>query len=247
MPTERCNLLALAILLLAQSALVFGSDTSTTTPAGKVVAAVKERIRARSLGDKDSWSRLTADDALIVDGSGTLLSKAASAAAFTPAGQDVFSDLKDIEAREFGTAVLVTYKAREVETYTSGPIESTIRRTELWVLRDDRWQALSVQSTVVPTMHWNAVTVNPKVLDGYIGQYEWYPGMVDIVTQEGSHLYSRWTGETDKNELFAINETTFFARDDSAFVIFVRGPEGRITHYVRRGWDGQSLSAQRIK
>ena len=247
MPTGIRSLRVIALGLLAHSALVFGSATSATTRVDKVVASVRERVLARSQEDRVSWSSLTAEDAIIVDENGTLMSKVTSAAAFAPAGQDVISDLRDIVVREVGDAVLVTYKAHEVEAFPSGNIDSTIRRTELWVLREGRWQALSVQTNVVPIMRWNSVTLDPKVLDEYVGQYEWYPGMIDTVTREGSRLYSRWTGEADRDELFAINDTTFFARDDSPFINFVRGPAGQITHYVRRGWDGQPLSARRLK
>jgi Domain of unknown function (DUF4440)/Domain of unknown function (DUF3471) len=247
MPTERRSLRVIAIVLLAHSALVFGSDTSPTARTNKVVASVRERLRAIAQGDRESWSRLTAEDALLVNDDGTLKGKAAVAASFPPAGQDVVTDLQNIVVRECGTAVLVNYLAREVETFPGGTLESTVRRTELWVLREGRWQALSTQGTIVPTMRWNVVTLDPKLLDEYTGQYEWYPGKVDTVTREGSHLYSRLTGDSDKDELFAINDTTFFARDDSGFTIFVRGSEGRITHYVYRRSDGQSLSARRIK
>jgi hypothetical protein len=105
----------------------------------------------------------------------------------------------------------------------------------------------SGQAAIVPQMRWKTVALDPKLLNDYVGRYQWYPGKIDTVTREGNRLYSQWSGEDQKDELFAINDTTFFVRDDSSFVIFVRGPEGRVVHYVLRSWDGQSLSAPRMK
>jgi hypothetical protein len=225
----------------------FVSAAAEPSPADVVVASVRDRLRALSQGDKAAWSRLTAEDALLINDVGGLKGKAAVEASFPPARQDVLTDMQDVAVRDCGGVAVVTYVVREVETYPTGSLDSKVRRTEVWVLREGRWQALSVQSTIVPTMRWNAVTVDGKLLDEYVGQYELYPGKVDTVTREGGRLFSRLTGDAEKDELFAVNDTTFFSRGDSAFGIFVRGPDGRVTHYVYRRWDGQSLSARKIK
>lgn len=238
------RLLSLALLT---TFIPVASTASAASPTEVVVASVRERLRALSQGDKAAWSRLTAEDALLMNDDGGLKGKAAVEASLPPAGQDVLTDIQDVVVRDCGGTAVVTYVVREVETFPNGSIDSKVRRTEVWVLRQDRWQALSVQSTIIPTMHWNAVTVDSKVLEDYVGQYELYPGRVDTITRDGGRLFSRMTGETERDELFAVNDTTFFARDDSAFGIFVRGPEGRVTHYVYRRWDGQSLSARKIK
>jgi hypothetical protein len=237
----------LAIALLTPSTLVQGFDAASTARADKVVASVKERLRAISQGDREVWSRLTAEDAVLVNDDGSVKNKAAVAASFPPTGQDVLSDVRDAVVRDVGAAVVVTYLVHEVETFASSSLESTLRRTEVWVSRDGHWQAVSTQGTFVPTMHWNVVTLEPKLLDEYAGRYEWSPGHVDTVTREDGRLYSSFAGESERDELFATGDATFFARDDFAFVSFVRGPGGRITHYVYRRPDGQSVLARRLE
>jgi len=237
----------LAISLLARLALAQSSDAAATARTERVVAAVKERLQAISQGDRESWSRLTAEDAILVNDDGSVKGKAAVAASFPPVGQDVISDVRDAVVRDCGASVVVTYRADEVETFGSGSVESALRRTEVWVLREGRWQALTTQGTIVPTMRWSVVTLDPKLLEEYTGRYEWSPGNVDTVSREGGRLYSRFTGDSDKDELFATSDATFFARDDFAFVSFVRGPGGRITHYVYRRPDGQSILARRVE
>ena len=233
------------VLILAG---VSGSAEAATPETDGLLTAVKERLHALSEGNKETWSRLTADDAFFVTDTGTLREKAAALAKLSPsAGQDVLTVSGDVLVRKCGTAVLVSYVAREVESFPSGPVGRDIRRTEAWMRRDGRWQMVSGQSTIVPQMHWSVVTVDPKLLDEYTGQYEWYPGKVDTVSREGNRLYSQLSDEDQKDELLAVNESTFFARDDPSFGMFVRGPQGRVTHYVLRFWDGQALSARKIK
>ena len=246
----RANLLAVpvvAIALLTRSVPVQAADAGAAARLDQVVASVKERLRAISQGNRDSWSKLTAEDAVLVNDDGTVKNKAAVAGSFPPIGQDVVSDVRDTVIRDCGASVVVTYLVHEVETFGNSSMESTLRRTEVWVLREGRWQALVTQGTVLPTMRWSVVTPDPKLLDEYSGRYEWSPGHVDTVTREGNHLYSRFTGDTDRDELFATNDSTFFAQGDFAFVSFVRGPGGRVTHYVYRRPDGQSVLARRME
>jgi hypothetical protein len=182
-----------------------------------------------------------------VSDDGSVKNKAAVAASFPRAGQDVLSDLRDAVVRNSGAAVVVTYLVREVETFASSSIETTLRRTEVWVSRDGRWQAVATQGTLLPVMHWNVVTPDPKLLDEYTGRYEWSPGRVDTVTRAEGRLYSSFGGSSDRDELFATGEATFFAQNDFSFISFVRGAGGRITHYVYRRPAGQSVVARRLE
>lgn len=212
-----------------------------------LIPAVRERVRALSEGDKETWSRLTRADAFFVNDAGELLGHDAMLKSLSHLYPDVLSVVDDMVIRDLGADVVVSYISQEVETFPSGSVDRKIRRTETWTRIDGRWQMASGQATIIPYMHWQTVTVDTKLLDEYTGEYQWYPGKVDTVTREGSRLYSQWTSEPHKDELLAANENSFFARDDPSFVIFVRGPERRVTHYVLRAWDGQSLIAHKIK
>jgi Domain of unknown function (DUF4440)/Domain of unknown function (DUF3471) len=228
--------------------LFVGLGTSAASKPGTLglPEALKARLHAVSAGDRASWSKLTTANAFFVNDAGTFLDRNTLIEGLARPYPDVFTDIHDLSTHVGQADVVVSYAVQEVETFPSGPITRTVRRTETWVKHDGRWQMASGQATIIPEMRWNTVTVNPKLLADYVGKYQWYPGKIDTVTSQGSKLYSQWTGENRKEELLAVNNTTFFVRDDSPFLVFVRDARGRVTHYLLRGWDGQSLIARRV-
>ena len=210
-----------------------------------LASAVKQRLLALSTGDQATWTSLTTKDAFFVNDAGSVLQISAMAKSVPRNYPDVVSNVQDLVIRQLGNGAVVSYSIQERETFPSGPVERTLRRTETWVHQDGRWQMLAGQATIVPLMHWPSVTLDSKLLDAYVGRYQQFPGRIDTVSREGNKLYAQWTGD-EKEELFALTTDTFFARDDASFMIFVRGPDNRVTHYVYRFWDGQGLTAIKL-
>ena len=80
------------------------------------------------------------------------------------------------------------------------------------------------------------VTVDPRIYDSYVGEYEIAPGFILFVTREGDKLFSRAmpvptppsaTGQP-KSEMFPESETTFFVKDADAQFIFVKDDQGQV-------------------
>ena len=90
-----------------------------------------------------------------------------------------------------------------------------------------------------------AITLDPKVLAPYVGQYKIASPPIDIaVSLENGQLLALVAGRL-KLALVAESETTFFSRDVSAQIIFVRDA-GQVTGLTLR-MDGGELPAQRVK
>jgi serine-type D-Ala-D-Ala carboxypeptidase/endopeptidase len=53
-----------------------------------------------------------------------------------------------------------------------------------------------------PPKERKEISVDPKILDKYVGKYQLAPGFILTITREGDHLYAQATGQS-KNELFA--------------------------------------------
>lgn len=87
--------------------------------------------------------------------------------------------------------------------------------------------------------------IDPAVLDLYPGKYELAPGFVITVTREGNSLMTQATGQ-GKFEIFPESETTFFARVTQLTVTFVKGADGKVTHF-RLNQGGQVQTAKRIE
>lgn len=89
------------------------------------------------------------------------------------------------------------------------------------------------------------ITVAPKILDTYVGDYQIVPGMVLSVTREGERLFGQATGQ-GKAELRAESETAFFVREANAVVTFGKDAAGKVTHLMLKQ-GGLDTKANRVK
>ncbi len=76
------------------------------------------------------------------------------------------------------------------------------------------------------------VTLDPNVLEGYVGRYEFVPGGISItVTRQDARLFAQVTGQPSV-EVFASGPRDFFYKVVNAQLTFEAGPDGRATAVV---------------
>jgi CubicO group peptidase (beta-lactamase class C family) len=90
-----------------------------------------------------------------------------------------------------------------------------------------------------------AVAVDPKVLDTYVGQYALAPNFVMTVTRSGQRLFTQATGQ-GVIEVFPESPTKFFVRVIDAQITFVIGADGAVTGLVLHQ-NGRDMPAARVK
>ena len=91
-----------------------------------------------------------------------------------------------------------------------------------------------------------AITVDAKILDQYVGQYRIASPPIDIVvTRNDATLLAQIAGRL-KLALLAESETTFFSRDVSAQITFLKDAAGQVTGLTLRMGGGE-MPAQRVK
>jgi CubicO group peptidase (beta-lactamase class C family) len=83
------------------------------------------------------------------------------------------------------------------------------------------------QAAVVRTV----AKVDPKIYDGYVGQYQLTPTVTLTVTREGDRLMTQLTGQP-KVEVFPESETKFFLKVVDAQLTFVKDDGGTVTHVI---------------
>ncbi|HEY1221358.1 MAG: serine hydrolase [Bryobacteraceae bacterium] len=79
-----------------------------------------------------------------------------------------------------------------------------------------------------PVKERRAITVDPKVLEGYVGRYQLAPGFIIAITRDDDRLYEQATGQP-KFQIFAESEKEFFLKVVDAQVVFKTDPQGRAT------------------
>ena len=76
-----------------------------------------------------------------------------------------------------------------------------------------------------------AVTVDEKLLEKYVGQYELAPGFVLTITTENGKLFAQATNQS-KLEMETVSETKFAIRRVGAEIVFGLDDKGVVTGLV---------------
>jgi CubicO group peptidase (beta-lactamase class C family) len=84
---------------------------------------------------------------------------------------------------------------------------------------------------VVLTSERKAVTIDPKIFDGYVGAYQLAPDFFFTVGKDGERFTILGTGQRQV-EIFPENEKEFFARVVDAQITFVTDSQGRATELI---------------
>ncbi len=89
------------------------------------------------------------------------------------------------------------------------------------------------------------ITLDPKIYDAYVGQYELGPGLIITITKENGKLMGEATGQP-KFELFPESETVFFLNVGNIQITFIRDEKGNASGLILRQ-NAKDLTAKRIK
>ncbi len=89
------------------------------------------------------------------------------------------------------------------------------------------------------------VSVNPKIFDGYTGQYQLAPGFILTITREGDQLFAQATGQP-KFQIFPEAERDFFYKVVDAQITFTTDTTGRATSLTQHQ-NGADLPGKRVQ
>jgi hypothetical protein len=118
----------------------------------------------------------------------------------------------------YGDTAVVTSRVTDHEQFTDSDIISEMRRTETYVKQNGSWLFIARQWGILPVNFRKPIAVDPSTYNGYIGQYEWRPGLVGTVVVKDGKLWSQ-LGENE-GEYLPLGSDTFFVKDDLGSVTF---------------------------
>lgn len=96
-----------------------------------------------------------------------------------------------------------------------------------------------------PPKEHKQVSVDPKLFDHYVGNYELAPNVILTVTHEGSQLFVQLTGQP-KFELFPESERDYFIKPVDAQITFETDAQGKSTALVLHQ-GGVDQTAKRVQ
>lgn len=124
----------------------------------------------------------------------------------------------------------------------------TVRGTavsSIFVKKDGRWQLLQAQGTRLAPER-KPITLDPKLLDSFVGKYEFGPNAIATLTRDGDTL--RWRGGNRLPvTLVPLSATQFFAKETETEMMFVKNENGQVTGVVLRLGSCQDSKAKKIE
>ena len=104
-------------------------------------------------------------------------------------------------------------------------------RTSELVLHQNGMDQTARKISDEPPKERQAVKLDPKVYDRYVGEYELAPGAAFTIRREGDRLMARLTGQSFL-EIFPESETEFFYKAVDAQLTFVKDGQARVVELV---------------
>jgi hypothetical protein len=204
--------------------------------------AIRSRLDAYARGDSATWGRYVADDCLCSSSSKAAIQQEITA---RPPGLKIwFGEIDGLEVRVNGDTAVARYRVTEYSDIGTQRIASPQWRVECYVRGEGGWLLIAGADSAM-AVDPPVARVDPKVYEAYEGQYEYAPGMVDTVRREGGRLMVQPAGQ-GKEELFAQDEATYFAKGQEWRMIFVKDEYGRVTS-VRFRFHEQDVVGRKIK
>ncbi|HEU4934530.1 MAG TPA: DUF4440 domain-containing protein [Pyrinomonadaceae bacterium] len=116
--------------------------------------------------------------------------------------------------------------------------------SSIFVKKNGQWQLLQAQGTRLAPER-NPINLDPKLLDSFVGKYQFGPNAVATVTREGDAL--KWRGGNRMPvTLVPLSETRFFAKETETEMMFVKNEKGQVTDVVLRVGSCQDSKATKM-
>jgi len=126
-------------------------NAGATAAEEAVRAAEVARFKAQTSGDLKALDALLGDDLVYTHSSAAVDSKASYVESMRSGALKYQTiEPRDLQVRVFGTTAVITGAAHITAVSKGQPVDNQLRYTDVWVLRDGRWQMVSWQSTRLP-------------------------------------------------------------------------------------------------
>ena len=179
---------------------------------------------------------------------------------YQPPKQSIVALLEKTIAEQGVDAAIAQYrdlKAKQADTYDFSAIELNIvgaglaqkgkvkEAVAIFKLNLEVYPKDSSALEMVKRLEAAPATVDAKVFDSYVGEYELRPGFVLRVYREGDKFMTQATNQ-NPIEIFAESETVFYPKVMEAKLTFLKDEEGKVTS-LRLNQGGREITGKKIK
>jgi hypothetical protein len=191
---------------------------------------------AGSKRDRAALERLFAEEYVWVQGNGSVTSKSKHI-------DNILANTSQFSVPTPSFNQLTVYGDMAILRATEN--RSGLFATTVFAKKDGRWQFVHAQGTLLPPER-KAVELDPKVLDAFVGKYEFGPGAVATVTKEGGALM--WKGgRRPIVRLIPLSDTRFFIESSGVEMTFRKDGKGQTIGVTLRVGTCQDSEAKKVE
>jgi len=144
-------LTATGVALLVAATMTHLQPAAQGDPAEAVKAAEMARFKAQTSNDFKALAALLGDDLVYTHSSAAVDDKTSYIESMRSGAVKYESiEPRDLQIRVYGTTAFITGAGRFRVNARGQALDNQLRFTDVWVLRDGRWQMVSWQSTRLP-------------------------------------------------------------------------------------------------
>lgn len=215
--------------------------TRDSAAAAELKRATQELLSAIAPGNWSVWEKYLDESILYTAEDGRTFTKAQLREEMKPLppGYSGSIEVESADVRQYGDTAVVSHEDLEREEVFGQKLVSRYHATDTWVRRAGKWRLVASQ-VLVRLQDPAPATIDPKVLDAYVGRYEISPSASFTVTREGDRLFGERNGRP-RQPLLPETETVFFTPGaPRTRKLFVRDADGRVTRMIDRR-DGRDI------
>lgn len=144
---------------------------------------------------------------------------------------DGYADtIHDIQLKIYDNTAILTGKAKMFTLFNKDTVYEDIWISKVFMNFNGQWKMILRNSGPLGTNYRKPESINKKTLLKYEGYYGLPGDPVDTLRIENDQLYQ--FGSNDLKIIYhALNDSTFFTKDDLYFIVFRSNLRGIITHY----------------
>lgn len=227
----------LALILAAATAATAASEPTAAPPdvAATLRAADQALLDAIAPGDRATWDRLLAPDAVYVDENGRVIERAAFLQELVPLppGLSGHIDITEHRVRQAGDTALVVLRIDEHEDYFGLPLRAGYLMTETWLRQAGAWRLAMTHAWVVAPDP-PAIELPAPALEDYVGRYAGPGGQAYEIRREAEGLVGGNPGGTMRPMRAEMRDLLFVPGQPRVRKLFQRDARGQVTGFVDR-------------
>ena len=223
----------LLLLLATATASAAQSDSGSITQE-ELVHRTQQLSDSVAIGDQGPWKLYYADDALYFDEKGRAMNKTALVADVAPLPHGYSGKISVVkpQSRLLGNTAILAYDLDETEIIFGQKLHARYHGADTWMYRNSRWQIVVTQmmryyEDPAPG------SINPTLLNDYIGTYQLAPGVTLTILRDVDKLYSQ-RGQRPREPLLPEVADLFFRPGSEGRRVFHRDASGRVDAMIDR-------------